>query len=425
MAPVGLALRVRPQPLRTTIFEELAMSVRIITSRSIHQTKLADWQRVSDPAHDWLMHPGLLAAAEASMGPGTAGALASGCATHFWYLLAYQDETPIGAACVTEYPLDTMVFASRLAQWVVSHVRRLLPHYLKFRVTFCGLPISIAGSNIRVSPGLDRTEVVCALNKAVEQIARERKTWLVIYKELDEKEATLIAPLASADFVRANSLPMNRIINRFDNFATMLSEMRSHYRYKISRSRKKFANSGLTLTRTTGPTEIEHLYTPDLHAMYESVTLRADHRLEVLPREFFLELIARFPNEVVLTTIHQGERVLAFAWSIRHGGTYRNLFVGIDYEMNEETDAYFNLIVEDIASALERPVDEVYVGQSADDFKSRLGCTADPRYIFIKVIPAWLRWWFRRFQSSLLTPIPPPPARDVFKHDEKTLQVSS
>ena len=66
------------------------MSLRIVTSRSIHQLNLQDWCQVCDPEHDLLMHPRLLEAAEASLGAGTAGARASGCDTHFWYLLAYR-----------------------------------------------------------------------------------------------------------------------------------------------------------------------------------------------------------------------------------------------------------------------------------------------------------------------------------------------
>jgi hypothetical protein len=363
------------------------------------------------------MDAGLLQAAEASLGAGTTGARASGCETHFWYLLAYRDQEPVGAACVTEYPLDTMVFASPLAQRVVATVRRVFPRYLKFRVTFCGLPISTAGSNLRVAPGADAHEVISAFNAAIEQIARERKTWLIVYKELDQSEAERAASLTQLGYVRAESLPMNRIVQRHDGFTAFIDAMRSHYRYKIARSRKKFAGSGLSLLRTTGLAAIENAYSPALHAMYERVTCRAEHRLEILPREFFLELAARFPQELILTTISNDTDVIAFAWSMRHGDVYRNLFVGIDYEQNEEADAYFNLMIEDIAHAMEVPVGEIMVGQTADEFKSRLGCTADPRYLFIKVTSRMLQWWFLRFQSSFFPPLPPSPQRDVFKHE--------
>lgn len=391
------------------------MSLRVITSRSVRELNDADWRRVCEVHDDLLMHPAFLAAAEVSLAAGTAGARASGCDSHFWYLLAYDGDTPVGAACVSEYPLDTMVFASPLARGVVAIVRRVFPNYLKFRVTFCGLPISTAGSNLRVTAEADTDAVIRALNVAVEQIARERKTWLIVYKELDEQESHRAASLEELKYVRAESLPMNRIVNRHENFFAFVDAMRSHYRYKIGRSRKKFAGSGLELMRTIGPMALDRAYTPALHAMYERVTCRAEHRLEILPREYFLELAARFPDDLILTTISQGEQVVAFAWSVRHGATYRNLFVGIDYEQNEESDAYFNLMIEDIAHAMEEPVGEILVGQTADEFKARLGCTADPRYLFVKVTSRWLQWWFRRFQSSFFPPLPPPPKRDVFK----------
>jgi predicted N-acyltransferase len=393
------------------------MAVTVTITRSVRDTNLSDWGRVCGTDRDFLMHPGLLEAAEAAMGPGTAGAAATGCATQFWYLLAYEDGEPVGAACVTEYPLDAMVFASPLAERVVAAVRRVFPRYLKFRVTFCGLPISIAGSNVRVAAHANQRAVVAALNEAVEQIACQRRTWLVVYKELDTQEAAMVDALAPAGYVRTESLPMNRIARRFESLGIMVAAMRSHYRYKIAKSRAKFAASRLTLARTTDRKAIERLYTPAVHALYEQVTRRAEHRLEILPREFFLELATRFPNELVLTTICEGPRVVVFAWSLRHGAIYHNLFVGIDYERNDQVDAYFNLMLSDIAHGLETPVEEIYVGQTADDFKSRLGCTTDPRYLFIKVTNPLLRWCFRLWEQSILTGPPLPPRRNVFKDE--------
>ncbi len=306
-------------------------------------------------------------------------------------------------------------FAHPLFQKIVSVIRVFFPRYLKFRVTFCGLPVSTGGSNVRVGPEVDAAAVLAQLTQATEAISRERKTWVIVFKEFDTDEDRRLGSLLSNDYVRAESLPMNRIVPGYDSFAAMLSAMRSHYRYKISKSRKKFATSGLTLRRIRGPAAIAEAYTPALHAMYEQVTRKAEHRLEILPRTFFLRLSEQFPEALLLTTIERGDETLAFAWSMRHGAVYRNLFVGIDYEANEQTDAYFNLMIEDIAHAMDEPVEKILVGQSADDFKSRLGCESDPRFLYIKVVPAWLRWCFKRATPWVLVPPPPPPDRDVFK----------
>jgi len=395
------------------------MTIKVSTYSSIESVDLDDWRRVCDRGDDLLMHPAFLGAVESAMRTGSAGARETGVDTEFWYLLAYEGAEPVGAACVTEYPLDTMVFASPLAQRVVARVRKIFPRYLKFRVTWCGLPVSTAGSNLRVAKGADEGAVVATLNAAIDKISRRRKTWLVVYKEFDGAEAARAAPLAQAGYLRTESLPMNRIVRQFESFDAMLGAMRSHYRYKISKSRKKLLAGGVDVGRTSDPAEIVAIYTPTLHAMYERVTRRSEHRLEVLPREFFLEIAARFPGELQLTTLRHEGQVIAFAWSLQHGKVYRNLFVGIDDDENEESDAYFNLMIEDIAHAMSRPVEEILVGQTADDFKSRLGCTSDPRYLFIKVTNGFLRWWFHRFQATFLSPLPVPPKRDVFREDER------
>lgn len=394
------------------------MALTIVTCSSIDAVDQSDWAKVCE-ADDLLMRPAFLNAAEASMRSGTAGARASGVGAEFWYLLAYEGAEPVGAACITEYPLDTMVLASPLAHRVVALVRRVFPRYLKFRVTWCGLPISTAGSNLRVTPGADADRVIAALNQTIERISRRRKTWLVVYKELDVVEAARVGSLTQTGYIQAESLPMNRIVRRFESFEAMLAAMRSHYRYKISKSRKKLAASGIVVERISDPAATSAAYSPALHAMYEKVTRRAEHRLEILPREFFLELAERFPNQLQLTTLRRDERVIAFAWSLQHGKVYRNLFVGIDDDENEEADAYFNLMVEDVAHAMSLSVDEILVGQTADDFKSRLGCMADPRYLFIKVTNRFLQWWFKRMQSTFLTPLPAAPQRDVFRHEAR------
>lgn len=359
------------------------------------------------------------------MGPGTAGAAATGTEARFWYLLAYQDDVPVGAACVTEYALDASVFASRFSQWVVSIVRRVFPCYLKFRATFCGLPISTSGSNVRVVDDADRHRVLKALNDAVERIAGERRSWLVIYKELDAHQAAEFDALSLPGYVKAESLPMNRLVNRFGSLTNLLNAMRSHYRYKIMKSQAKLVANGLTVARISDPDAIRAQYTPELHRLYEHVVGRAKERLEILPREFFLELADRFRERLTLTTISDDERVVGLSWSLFHGTIYRNLFVGVDYERNDHGDVYFNLMIEGIAQGLQSPAEEIYVGQTADDFKSRLGCTPMPRYLFIKATNGFLRWCLLLFKSSILTSPPPVPPRNVFKDARSDSNVES
>lgn len=394
------------------------MGHRVVVGRSFGELNRADWLEVCSDPTDLLMSLPFLQAVEQTMSDRPTTDSADWAAAELWYLLAYDGDRPVGAACVAEYPLDAVVFSHPLFARFVRAIRWLFPRYLKFRITFCGLPVSTAGSNLRVAADVESAPVVARLRQAIEHIARQRKTWLVVFKELDAQEDRQWGRHLASDYVRADSLPMNRIENHYANFDTMLQAMRSHYRYKITKSRKKFAASGLSLNRMRGPQAIAAAYTPAMHSLYESVTGQAEHRLELLPRNFFLRLAEAFPSGLLLTTIQQDDATVAFAWSLRTGNVYRNLFVGIDYDANEQTDAYFNLMIEDIAYAMSQPVDEILVGQTADEFKSRLGCTSDARYLYIRVLPRWLRWCFLRAQAWILAAPANPPAREVFKSEQ-------
>jgi hypothetical protein len=55
------------------------------------------------------------------------------------------------------------------------------------------------------------------------------------------------------------------------------------------------------------------------------------------------------------------------------------------------------------------------VGQTSDVFKSRLGCQAEPRFVYIKAGPWWLHLAMRATADWLFPPFSPPPKRDLLK----------
>jgi hypothetical protein len=138
-------------------------------------------------------------------------------------------------------------------------------------------------------------------------------------------------------------------------------------------------------------------------------------RLEVLPADFFRELVRRFPDEVFLLSIWKDDRMVAFAWGILTGRVYRDLFIGFDNQLNETTDLYFNLMILDLEHALSTAPEDIYVGQTADVFKSRLGCHGRERYIYVACTTRLLQWTLRALAPMLFPPAPAAPERDLYR----------
>ena len=75
------------------------------------------------------------------------------------------------------------------------------------------------------------------------------------------------------------------------------------------------------------------------------------------------------------------EEIVAFGWSLIAGEEFHGLFCGINYDHNAECDLYFNVVYHSLDYAFRRGSRAIIVGQTADGFKTRLGCSGKARYI--------------------------------------------
>jgi len=170
----------------------------------------------------------------------------------------------------------------------------------------------------------------------------------------------------------------------FEDFDHYLASLNSHYRYDIRRSLKKLTHADMKVVRWTDPETIRKLYTEELHQLYYAVVERSENKLEVLPLTFFHELTRQFPQQLALTGLVRDNQIHAFNWSLNTESGYQFMFCGMDYSIIHQADLYFNLMYAELGYALQSGARDIEVGQTAAQFKIRLGCTQRPLYIFIK-----------------------------------------
>jgi hypothetical protein len=91
------------------------------------------------------------------------------------------------------------------------------------------------------------------------------------------------------------------------------------------------------------------------------------------------------------------------------------MYAGLDYDLNNELDLYFNLMYAGFDRALRRRVKRIHVGQTATAFKSRMGCTSEPRYIYVKGIGFFMSRVFRYGSNVLVVKKPSHAPAHVFK----------
>ena len=106
---------------------------------------------------------------------------------------------------------------------------------------------------------------------------------------------------------------------------------------------------------------------------------------------------------------------MAFNCGLLVEDTYQNYFVGVDQSLNTDADVYFNVMYHNLDFVLQQNIRDILVGQSANEFKARLGCTTQPRSFYVKARGAILSRLMQTFAPLIFPPPPPSPPRDIFK----------
>jgi predicted N-acyltransferase len=195
----------------------------------------------------------------------------------------------------------------------------------------------------------------------------------------------------------------------FGSLDDYCAALKAHYRDQIVLSRKKFEQGGATMTVVADPVELERIHTPAVHQLYLNVVNRAEMKVEVLTDAFFRALAREMPRQVRMIVFTCRDEILAYTWNLQTDTDLYILFAGVSYERNADFDLYFNLLYATLDYGMRQGVTTIQVGQTADVFKARVGCTSEPRYALAKGVRPLMAWTFRNLLVRLIPrPVPGP-----------------
>jgi predicted N-acyltransferase len=376
-------------------------------SSAIDSVDLVAWERLCGDPDNPFMDVRFLRSVERSM----AGQ------ARFWYvILRDQRGEPAACACLADFTVDLAIVSGGGLKRVIGVVRRLFPRLFFFKIMMCGLPVSNGQSSLRIAPGVEHAWVLQQIDSMMRELAAKSGAKLLVLKEFTAAEGKQMKAVLDLGYTLGESLPMNMFDPKFQDFEHYLAALKAHYRQDVRRSKKKLEKAGFTISRIQGGPELEQLYSDEVHKLYLAVVERAESKMEVLPREFFLAMAREFGACLSFTYIRDGERIVGFNWAIRSGQAYRFMFCGVDYQLNEAAELYFNLMYAELDNGLRANAAEIEVGQTADLFKSRLGCYAVPLVFYVK--STVFQGLLRRSARLLFPERPAAPAYDIYKSTE-------
>ena len=377
---------------------------------SIGEVDLTAWERVrSESGGSIFMDPRFIASAETSM--------KEDC--RFWYVIVYDGNgRPAACACLTVMTIDLADLADPRLASIIRRLPRLLTRFRKLKLFICGLPGSPGEKSLALTSLSSSEDTLAVLDAVIRDLANETRSDAIVYKEFGNGDLEWTRPLLTLGYRRISTPPMHFFKPSFQDFDEYRAALKTRYRQQVNRSIRKLKAPGIRQEILTDPKEISRLYTAQVHDLYCQMAAKAEAKLEILPIDFFRQLTSRLEGDVDLLVISKDSRIVAFGWCLHAGSSYHLLFAGLDYQLNEELDLYFNLMYAGLDRALRKRVSTIHVGQSADAFKARIGCYSEPLYVLAKGLTPLMALLVRFAGNLLVVQKPVIPPSDIFRKDD-------
>lgn len=342
---------------------------------SIDQVDLDQWRSLELTAADTLLDPRFLRVVERSM---------ADRAECRYVIMRNELKVPVGIACLCSSRLDLTLLVTGRARRALNAMARLLPYLKGIPLQSVGCPLPTGHAFLRMADDADPREILGLLDSVLGRMAAQYQSRILMLGEFDDQESSRLDALEELGYQRVAREPMNQMQGGFCDFDDFCASLGSRKRYPISRSRKKFAESGLSVAHVRGADGAGRLDFDAIHGLFRAV-VEDKPRSEEVPASFFRELALGMPEESVFTLIHDDQRLVACATSLIVEGTFHQLFVGYDRPLNPGCDLYFNLFFEAVDYALRQGATTIYLGQTSSTFKmQKLDAFQIPRYLYVK-----------------------------------------
>lgn len=298
---------------------------------------------------------------------------------------------------------------------VLGLLRRQWPNFCKLPLLLCGAPASLGDNLLVVDRQADKDALAAALASALEQLGRDCRCSISLVTESCPGQLPLLEKLLGYGYQLAPSPPYYFFPSDFGSFDDYCHALQAKYRANVLRAQRHFHQAGFVI-RHVQQDGLTEAFDQELYQLYLAVVNASAYRFEVLRQRFFLQLIEHKSQQLILTLALKDGQKVGFILSMYSGRRFYLLFAGLDYQANQQTNVYYNLVYAAIEQALAKgPFDSIHVGQAADTFKARLGCRAVPMTLMLRARTAFSRRLLDWFGKELFTLAPPQPPYRVFK----------
>lgn len=160
--------------------------------------------------------------------------------------------------------------------------------------------------------------------------------------------------------------------NKFTSFNEYLNSLRSPYRRRINKALNKREKLKII--------KLENYNFDEKHyKLYLSIMERTNNPLEILNVDYF----RNYDAEIYEFNDINSHETVAFIQLKEINKKLYFLFGGFHKENNEKYDIYFNMLLKIIEIGIEKNIDIIEFGQTAEESKLKIGCKEKFKYLYV------------------------------------------
>lgn len=327
-----------------------------------------------------------------------------------YYPVVYEENKIIAHACVYFFQTEVDLFAKGFLKKAIRLIRKKWKDFFILRSLECGSPAAL-GNTISIREGADASGAMRMLCGAVEGLAKDLGVKFILFRDFYDKETEYHGIFRKSGYAKMHNLPKAEIKIKWKTFDEYLDSMRSNYRRKIVKRMEAFAKADMSISTLTDFSE----HAPDVKRLYDNVYQHAkEYKREHVPEDFFRNVDKYLGEKSVMLIAKKDGKPVGSSLLLLNGKMLISLFMGLDYDYNDEYFIYFNLFYRAIRLAIEKGMDEIEMGITTLDPKRDMGSEVVALNMYMKhfnpVLHRFIPWIF-----DLITPPDTSTPRNVFK----------
>ncbi len=183
-----------------------------------------------------------------------------------------------------------------------------------------------------------------------------------------------------------------------DDYKNSLSKKYRKRFEKITSAGSKIERREMTFAEITQ-------YRYEIYKLFKQVSAKQTIAMGLIDKNYFEEFKRAFPEKFKVVGYFDNKTLIAFTTYIDRDELLEVHYIGMNYELNEKYNLYFNILFDSTEQAIQQQKQLLELGRTAREAKANLGCKAvyfnDYMKLNSKIAIKAADWFGTNFQKSM------------------------